>query len=428
MPNIDPSETQIEKSASSALLSPELMAPVGSWEALHAAIEAKADSIFFGLEGLNMRSNSSYNFTLDDLDEIVKICKKNKVKTYVTLNSIIYDEDIPLMKELCVAIQKRGADAVIACDMAVMQYAKSIGLDVHISTQANVCNIEAVRFFSKFSDVMVLARELSLEQIRSIGERIEKEEIRGPSGKLVEIEIFVHGAFCISVSGKCHMSLLTLNSSANRGQCVQNCRRKYRVIDEQTNQELMLENHHVMSPKDLCTIEFLDQILASKVKVLKIEGRGRSAEYVSTVVSTYKQAIEAIQNDTYTPENIALWKAKLSTVYNRGFWDGYYLGRNVAEWSGNPGSQATRYKTYVGKIAKYYPKIQVAEALIESASLELGNEFLVTGTKTGVVEGKVESLHTDKPVKIAEKGVLVAFPISKPVRKNDKLYIYCQRK
>ncbi len=404
-------------------MSSEIMAPVGSWESLHAAIKAGADSIFFGLEALNMRSHSSHNFSIEDLFKIVELCKSHHMKSYVTLNSVIYDEDFELMEKLCLAIKESGADAVIACDIAVLQFAKSIGLNVHISTQSNICNMAAVRFYSQFSDVMVLAREVSLENISSIYHRIQEENIRGPNGKLVEIELFVHGAFCISVSGKCHMSLMESNHSANRGQCMQNCRRKYRVIDEQTNNELVLDNHYVMSPKDLCTIDFLDKIIESGVRILKIEGRGRAPEYVYTVVSTYKQAVEAIQNGTYTPENIALWKEKLASVYNRGFWEGYYLGRKIAEWSGQPGSQATQRKTYIGKITNYFPRIQVAEVLIESNQLKLGDRILITGTQTGVVEGIIESLHTDGPVEIAEKGVLASFSISEPVRKNDKLYL-----
>ncbi len=378
---------------------------------------------FFGLEALNMRSHSSHNFSIEDLFKIVELCKNHHMKSYVTLNSVIYDEDFELMEKLCLAIKESGADAVIACDIAVLQFAKSIGLNVHISTQSNICNMAAVRFYSQFSDVMVLAREVSLENISSIYHRIQEENIRGPNGKLVEIELFVHGAFCISVSGKCHMSLMESNHSANRGQCMQNCRRKYRVIDEQTNNELVLDNHYVMSPKDLCTIDFLDKIIESGVRILKIEGRGRAPEYVYTVVSTYKQAVEAIQKGTYTPENIALWKEKLASVYNRGFWEGYYLGRKVAEWSGQPGSQATQRKTYIGKITNYFPRIQVAEVLIESNQLKLGDRILITGTQTGVVEEIIESLHTDGPVEMVEKGVLASFSISEPVRKNDKLYL-----
>jgi len=402
----------------------EIMAPVGSWESLHAAINAGANSIYFGMEFLNMRSHAAHNFTLQELPQVVQICKDHAVKSYVTLNSLIYDEDLPLMKQLCQAIKASGADAIIASDISVLVYAKSINLNVHISTQLNVSNIEAVRFFSQFADVVVLARELTVEQIQKIHQAILEGQIRGPKGKLIQIELFVHGAMCIAVSGKCHMSLMEQNQSANRGKCTQVCRRKFRVIDEQTDSELILDNQYVMSPKDLCTVSFLNQLIEAGVSVLKIEGRGRAPEYVHTVVGVYKEACQAIAQGTFTQEKVVAWKEKLSTVYNRGFWEGgYYLGKKQGEWSGAPGSQATQTKTHVGKITNYFSKIQVAELLIESGSLKRGDKILITGPLTGVVEHCVESIHAQGVVEIAEKGMLVAIPVPGKVRKNDKLYL-----
>ncbi len=400
----------------------EIMAPVGSWDSLHAAIQARADSIYFGIGHLNMRSQSAFNFSLSDLPEIVRICKKENMKAYVTLNSILYDEDLSLMREYCDAILASRADAVIVSDMAAIEYARSIHLDVHLSTQLNISNAAAVRFFSRFSDRMVLARELSLNQIRAICREIEEQDIRGPSGKRVQIEIFVHGALCVSISGKCAMSLSLYNRSANRGECLQPCRRKYRVIDEETQNELVIDNHYVMSPKDLCTIGCVDQIMEAGVSVLKIEGRGRSPEYVHTVVSVYREAV-----DSFSKEKISIWLEKLRSVYNRGFWEnGYYLGKNTGEWSGVGGSQATQRKKYVGKVIHYFPKIQVAECKLESRSLEVGDHILITGSTTGVIEGTVDSLHEDGKVNIANKGAIVTFPLTAKVRKNDKLYVFCK--
>jgi len=402
----------------------EIMAPVGSWDALTAAIQARADSVYFGIGCLNMRSQSAVNFSLQDLPEIIRICKKEKMKAFVTLNSIVYDEDLVSMRKYCDAILAVQADAIIASDMAAIEYARSIGLNVHLSTQANICNLEAVRFFSRYSDRLVLARELSLNSIRTICQKIDEQDIRGPSGKKVEIEIFVHGALCVSISGKCAMSLSLYNQSANRGECLQPCRRRYRVIDEETQNELAIDNHYIMSPKDLCTIGCLDQIIHAGVEVLKIEGRGRSPEYVRTVIGVYREAADAVRDGSYSKEKAALWLKKLQSVYNRGFWEnGYYLGKKAGEWSGIGGSQATQRKKYAGKVLHYFPKIKVAECKLESLPLKIGDSILMTGPATGVIEGTIESLHENGPVDFADKGAIVTFPVTAKVRKNDKLYL-----
>ena len=405
----------------------EIMAPVGSWDSLRAAIQAKAHSIYFGIGHLNMRSHSTAHFTTDDLPSIMRLCQKHHIKGYVTLNSIIYDEDLALMREYCLAIKKSNVAAIIASDIAVIQFARSIGLNVHISTQLNICNLEAVRFFSQYSDVLVLARELTLDQIRVICVGIQRENIRGPSGEMVRIEVFVHGALCVSIAGKCTMSLALYDQSANRGQCTQPCRRKYRVIDVETENELLIDNQYIMSPKDLCTIGVLDRILDAGVSILKIEGRGRSPEYVYTVALVYREAAEAIQNGNYSPEKIAIWREQLKSVYNRGFWEGgYYLGEKLGEWCNASGSAATKKKIYAGKVTNYYPKIQVAEVQLESSSIQVGDSFLITGKTTGVIEGQIKTLHTDREVQSAEKGSLVAFPVARKVRKNDQFSVICK--
>ncbi len=402
----------------------EIMAPVGSWESLQAAIQAKADSIYFGMDALNMRSHSAHNFTLDELPEIIRICKENQVKAYVTLNTIIYDEDLPVMRNLCNHIRDSGAQAVIASDLAVLEYAHSIGLPVHISTQQNVCNLEAVRFFSRYSDVVVLARELTLNQIRSIRDGIARDQIKGPSNELVRIELFVHGALCVAVSGKCYMSLMEHNQSANRGKCTQVCRRKYRVIDEQSQSELVLDNQYVMSPKDLCTIDWVDQMLAAGVSVLKIEGRGKAAEYVYTVVRAYREAVESVREGTYSQEKKNSWKEQLKTVYNRGFWEGgYYLGKEMGEWSASSGSQATEIKTLIGKVTNYFSNLQIAEIKLESGRCKIGDRMLIIGPTTGVLEIKVESLHES-----TENNNIITCPIASKVRKNDRVYLVEDRK
>ncbi|MBF8263012.1 MAG: family peptidase [Parachlamydiales bacterium] len=402
----------------------EIMAPVGSWDSLTAAIQARADSVYFGIGHLNMRSHAAFNFTIPDLRKIVQIGRKNKIKTYVALNSILYDEDLSLMREYCQAIKASGATAVIASDMAAIQFATSIGLPIHCSTQLNISNLEAVRFFAQFSDVLVLARELRLDQIQLIGEQIKKEEIRGPSGQLVQIELFVHGALCVSISGKCYMSLSLYNKSANRGECIQPCRRKYRVFDDETQNELVIDNQYVMSPKDLCTIGRLDEIVDAGVSILKIEGRGRAPEYVYTVVGAYREAADAIERGAFSNEKIQIWMDRLKSVYNRGFWEGgYYLGEKAGEWSKKPGSQATQRKKYLGKVTKYFPRIQVAECQLQSGSIRKGDPILITGSTTGVIEARIESLHENGSVEFADQGALVSFPVPSRVRKNDLLYL-----
>ena len=372
----------------------EIMAPAGSYESLMAGIKAGAGSIYFGVGKINMRANSAANFTIDDLKKIVEICKKNNVRSYLTVNTIIYDEDMKDMKDICDAAKKLGVTAVIVSDIAAMQYAKSIGLEVHISTQANVTNLEAVKFYSQFADVIVLARELSLEQIKKIVEDIKEQKITGPKGDLIKVELFVHGALCISISGKCYMSLANYNFSANRGQCLQSCRRAYRVIDDETGNELKIENKYVMSPTDLCTIKYLDQILDSGVAVLKIEGRGRSPEYVHTVVKAYQSAVESCLNGEFSQKKADNWVKELETVYNRGFWHGgYYLGKKGDEWSAAYGSKAKKKKEYLGIVKNYYSKKMIGLFYLESGEVKLGDEIMVIGPTTGVVKYKVKGAN-----------------------------------
>ncbi len=400
----------------------EIMAPAGSYESLMAALQGRADSIYFGIEQLNMRAKAANNFTFDDLEKIAEICNSNNVRSYLTLNTIIYDHDLSLMKRIVDKAKAVGITAVIASDQAVINYASSIGFEVHISTQTNVTNLETIKFFSHFADVMVLARELSLIQVKSITDGIKKENITGPSGNLVEIEIFAHGALCMAVSGKCYLSLHTNNSSANRGACVQNCRRTYEVKDEEGN-ELFIDNEYIMSPKDLCTIGFIDDIINSGVKVLKIEGRGRAPEYVKTVTECYREAADAYLDGTYSKEKIEGWNKKLATVYNRGFWDGYYLGQELGEWSEGHGSQATTRKKFLGQGVKYFPKINVAEFKIETHSLSVGDNVIITGPTTGVIEMVIKELRVDdKSVEKVEKGINFSTPIDQIIRPSDKLY------
>jgi len=400
----------------------EIMAPAGSYESLMAAIQGRADSIYFGIEQLNMRAKAANNFTFDDLEKIAEICNSNNVRSYLTLNTIIYDHDLSLMKRIVDKAKAAGITAVIASDQAVINYASSIGFEVHISTQTNVTNLETIKFFSHFADVMVLARELSLMQVKSITDGIKKEKIIGPSGNLVEIEIFAHGALCMAVSGKCYLSLHTNNSSANRGACVQNCRRTYEVKDEEGN-ELLIDNEYIMSPKDLCTIGFIDDIINAGVKVLKIEGRGRAPEYVKTVTECYREAADAYLDGTYSKEKIEEWNKKLATVYNRGFWDGYYLGQELGEWSEGHGSQATTRKKFLGQGVKYFPKINVAEFKIETHSLSVGDNVIITGPTTGVIEMVIKELRVDdKSVEKVEKGINFSTPIDQIIRPSDKLY------
>jgi putative protease len=401
----------------------EIMAPAGSFESLTAAIQGGADSIYFGIEQLNMRARAANNFTFDDLEKIAETCKKDNIRSYLTLNTIIYDHDLSLMKRIVDKAKEAGITAVIASDQAVINYANSIELEVHISTQTNVTNLETIKFFAHFADVMVLARELSLKQVKDITEGIIKDDVRGPSGNLVEIEIFAHGALCMAVSGKCYLSLHTNNSSANRGACVQNCRRTYEVKDEDGN-ELIIDNEYIMSPKDLCTIGFIDDIINSGVKVLKIEGRGRSPEYVKTVTQCYREAANAYIEGTYTKEKITEWDKQLATVYNRGFWDGYYLGQELGEWSNVHGSKATTRKKYLGKGVHYYPKAGIAEFKLETHSLKIGDKILVTGPTTGVVEAEIKELMVEEVMyNEIKKGVNFTTPLDTIIRNSDKLYV-----
>jgi len=401
----------------------EIMAPVGSYESLMAAIQGNANSVYFGIEQLNMRAKSSNNFTTEDLNKIVSICKENNIKSYLTVNTIIYDHDLSLMQDIVDAAKEAGITAIIASDQAVLNYAFSQGVEVHISTQMNISNFESVKFYANFADVVVLARELTLKQVKKISESIVKEQVKGPKGELVRIEIFTHGALCMAVSGKCYLSLHEMNSSANRGACLQTCRKSYIVTEKESGNELEIDNEYIMSPKDLSTIDFIDKIIDAGVTVLKMEGRARPPEYVNTVCSSYDEAIHAIIGNTYTKEKIDGWKERLSTVFNRGFWDGYYLGRKLGEWSKEYGSQATKRKIYVAKGTNYFTNIKVAEFKAEAGELEVGDNILITGPTTGVIETTVKEIRVDlKSVDKAEKGVSFSIPIDDIVRRSDKLY------
>ena len=401
----------------------ELMAPAGSFDSMQAALENGADSIYFGVEQLNMRARASINFTIDDLPEIASRCSEKGVRTYLTLNTIIYDHDLSVVKTLIKSAKKANISAVIAMDQAVIQVARAEEMEVHISTQINITNIETLRFYSMFADTIVLSRELSLRQVKSITTQIEKEEIKGPSGRLVEIEIFGHGALCMAVSGKCYMSLHSHNSSANRGACKQNCRKKYTVIDQETGFEMELDNEYIMSPKDLCTIDILDQVADAGIKVLKIEGRGRAPEYVAQVVRSYRNAIDAIAEGTFDKERVIGWMKELGTVYNRGFWNGYYLGQKLGEWSSESGSHATQKKVFVGKGVHYYPKAKVGEFRIDAYDIKIGDTLLITGPTTGAKEMKLTSMLVDDEKKdIAKKGSSVTIQLDFRIRESDKIY------
>lgn len=401
----------------------ELMAPAGNFESLQAALDNGADSVYFGVEQLNMRARASINFTMDDLLEISKRCSALGVRTYLTLNTIIYDHDLSLIKVLINKAKEANITAVIAMDQAVIAYARQVGVEVHISTQINVTNIETVKFYAMFSDTMVLSRELSLSQVKKITEQIEKEDVRGPSGNLVEIEIFGHGALCMAVSGKCYLSLHSHNSSANRGACKQNCRKKYTVIDQESGFEIELDSEYMMSPKDLCTIDFLDEIVDSGIKVLKIEGRGRAPEYVATVIRCYREAIDAIYAGNYSKEKTDYWMTLLQTVYNRGFWSGYYLGQKLGEWSPANGSMATQKKIYIGKGKHFFPKTSIGQFVIEAYDLKIGDKILVTGPTTGAKEMDVNSMMVNDVEKDnATKGDEITLPVAFRIRPSDKLY------
>lgn len=401
----------------------EIMAPVGSYESLMAAIQAGANSVYFGIEQLNMRARSSNNFTTDDLKQIVAICNEHQVKTYLTVNTVIYDHEMVLMHRIIDAAVENNVTAIIAADLSVLQYASMKGAEIHASTQLNITNIEAVKFFARFCDVVVTARELNLNQVAEIARQIEEQNIRGPKGELVKIEIFAHGALCMAVSGKCYMSLHEQNSSANRGACMQTCRKAYEVTEKESGYKLEIDNEYIMSPKDLCTLPFLDRLILAGVKVLKIEGRARGPEYVKTVVSTYNEGLDALFSGQFTNEKVKEWDQKLRTVFNRGFWDGYYLGRKLGEWSEVYGSRATKRKQFVGKCTNFFAKLNVAEITLESGILEVGNELLIIGETTGVIEHTITEIRVElKSVQQAVKGQQLSIPIKELIRRGDKVY------
>ncbi len=401
----------------------EIMAPVGSRESLAAAIQAGADSVYFGIGQLNMRSHSANKFTIDDLKEIAATCKEKGIKTYLTVNTIIYGEDIPMMRQIVDAAKEAGISAVIASDVAVMTYCQQVQQEVHLSTQLNISNIEALRFYAQFADVVVLARELNISQVAEIYRQIQEEHICGPSGELIRIEMFCHGALCMAVSGKCYLSLNNTGRSANRGECMQLCRRGYVVTDLETGTELAIDNKYIMSPKDLKTIRFIDKMMESGVRVFKIEGRARGPEYVYTVVRCYKEAVAAVLNGTFTEEKKKEWDERLARVFNRGFWDGYYQGQTLGEWNEEYGSSATERKVYVGKGMKYFSKLGVAEFAVEACEFEPGDNLLITGPTTGVIYVTPTEIHGDNgPVDKAMKGMRVSIAVPEKVRPSDKLF------
>ncbi len=411
----------------------EIMAPAGNFECLHAAIQGGANSVYFGVEKLNMRSHSANNFKMTDLQEICDICRQHGIKSYLTLNIVLYNEDLEDMRLTLDAAKKAGITAVIASDMAAIMYARQIGVEVHISTQLSISNAESLKFYAQFADVIVLARELNLHQVKEIKETIDRENICGPSGRPVEIEMFAHGALCMAISGKCYLSLHEYGASANRGSCYQICRRGYEVTDVETGNRLVVDNKYIMSPKDLCTIEFMDKIIDAGVTVFKIEGRARSAEYVKRAASCYRRAADAVCDGTYSPEVAAELKKELSEVFNRGFWDGYYQGARLGQWSEVYGSKATRKKLYCGKITNWFSKLGVAEILVESSSLKTGDNILIIGPSTGVVEMTVPEIRVDlKETDSAEKGTYCSIPVDASIlescegklRRSDKVYIW----
>ncbi len=401
----------------------EIMAPVGSYESLHAAIQGGANSVYFGIEHLNMRSRSSANFTTEDLKEIVRIAQENNIKTYLTLNTILYDNDLRIMRNIVDTAKEAKISAIIASDQAAISYAYEKGVEIHLSTQLNISNYETLKFYSKYADVVVLARELNVEQVAEIYRQIREDDLRGPAGNLIRIEMFAHGALCMAVSGKCYLSLHELNASANRGACMQVCRRAYDVKDKELGIELEVDNEYIMSPKDLKTIHFLNKLLDCGVKVLKIEGRARNAEYVKTVCACYSEAIDAYIEESFTEEKIKEWDARLARVFNRGFWDGYYLGQRLGEWSAKYGSSATHKRIYIGKVNNFFGKLQVAETRIEADNLSIGDDIIITGETTGVVEKTIEDIRLDlKSVQSATKGDLISIHIGDKIRRGDKIY------
>ncbi|NOU46124.1 MAG: U32 family peptidase [Bacteroidales bacterium] len=401
----------------------EIMSPAGSYEALMAAVQAGAGSVYFGVGKLNMRSKSSQNFTLDDLAQISTICRQNNIKSYVTINTVVFDSELDEMRQLIDAVKQNSITAIIASDQAVIQYARKQSVEVHLSTQTNVTNIEAVRFYARFADVMVTARELTIDQVSAITKAIHDEKITGPKGELIRIEVFVHGALCMAVSGKCYMSLDMLNSSANRGACLQPCRRTYNVKDSDQEVEMEIDNEYIMSPKDLNTLAFLDKIIDAGVEVLKIEGRGRSPEYVKTVTTVYHEAVESVLAGNFTTGKVEQWNTRLQSVYNRGFWDGYYLGKKIGEWTENYGSQATDRKVFVGTINNFFGKLNVAEVKMETQSLSVNDKILIIGPTTGVYEGTVSEIRVElQSVASTKKGEHCSIPLTDIVRRGDKVY------
>lgn len=401
----------------------EIMAPVGSFESLQGAIQGGANSVYFGIEHLNMRSRSSANFSTEDLKEIVRIAQEAGIKTYLTINTVMYDQDLGIMRQIIDTAKASNISAIIVSDQAALSYAHEKGVEIHLSTQLNVSNYETLKFYAHFADVVVLARELNLEQVAEIYRQIREDDLRGPKGELIRIEMFVHGALCMAVSGKCYLSLHEQNASANRGACTQVCRRGYEVKDKELGIELELDNQYIMSPKDLKTIHFLNKVLDCGVRVLKIEGRARSAEYVKTVSQCYSEAVEAYIDESFTEEKISEWDQKLARVFNRGFWNGYYLGQRLGEWSHKYGSSATHKRVYIGKVTNFFAKLMVAETKIESFGLAIGEEVIITGDTTGVVEKEIEDIRLDlQSVKSATKGDLVSIHIGEKVRRGDKIY------
>ncbi|WP_099291175.1 peptidase U32 family protein [Butyricimonas sp. Marseille-P3923] len=401
----------------------EVMAPVGSYESLEAALQAGADSVYFGVEGLNMRSRSSANFTLDDLRNIAERCSERGVKTYLTVNTIIYNNELDKMHRIIDCVKEAGLTAIIASDIAAILYARSVGVEVHISTQCNITNYEAVKFYAQFADVVVLARELDMDQVMTIHRQIVQNDLRGPKGELIQIEMFAHGALCMAVSGKCYLSLHEMNASANRGACYQICRRSYTVKDTESDIELEVDGKYIMSPKDLCTIGFVNKMIDAGVRVFKIEGRARSAEYVKTVCECYSEALDAYTDGSYDAKKIAAWKERLASVFNRGFWDGYYLGQRLGEWSEVYGSKATKKKICIGKVTNYFTKLQVGEFKLESYDLKVGDEVMIVGPSTGVVQMTVPELRLElDPVERVEKGAVFSMPCEMKLRRSDKLY------
>jgi putative protease len=407
----------------------EVMAPAGSYESLMAAIQGGADSVYFGVEKLNMRAASSNNFTIEDLRNIVSICKKNKIKSYLTVNVVVYDHEIEQMHRIIDAAVESGITAVIASDLSVINYASAAGIEIHLSTQLNITNIEALKFYAKWADVVVLARELNLDQVAHVYNSIREQNITGPKGELIKIEMFAHGALCMAISGKCYLSLHENNKSANRGECYQTCRKSYVATNKESGYEIEIDNEYIMSPKDLCTIGFTDKMIEAGVRVLKIEGRARSAEYVKEVSSCYDEALKAIEAGTFSRDKIELWRIRLATVFNRGFWDGYYLGQTMGEWNTNYGSSATKRKIYLGKITNYFTKLNVAEIKLENGDLNKGDIILITGPTTGVVEYTVDEIRVD--LKVAEnalKGELCSIKTPDFLRRSDKVYKWVDSK